>query len=51
MEEKITKLQAFDSSCFRGNSHSEDDGTQNYLVLQLVYKYSQTVINTNKVSV
>ena len=51
MEEKLTKLQAFDSSCSRGNSHSEDDGTQNYLVLQLVHKYTKTVINANKVSV
>ena len=26
------KLHTFDSSCFRGKSHFEEDGTQIYLV-------------------
>ena len=33
-QDKLTKLQAFDSSYFRGKSHFEDDGNQNYLVFQ-----------------
>ena len=33
-QDKLTKLQAFDSSHFRGKSHFEDDGNQNYLVFQ-----------------
>ena len=35
-QDKITKLEAFDSSYFRGKSNFEDDGTQNYLVLILI---------------
>ena len=30
----IRKLQAFNSSYFRGKSHFEDNVTQNYLVFQ-----------------
>ena len=33
-QDKITKLKAFDSSYFRGKSHFQDDGTENYLVFQ-----------------
>ena len=29
--------------CFRGKSHIEDDGTQNYLVFQAVSRYFKTV--------
>ena len=38
-QNKIIKLQGFGSSYFRGNSHFEDASTQNYLLLQLMYKY------------
>ena len=38
-KDKITKLEAFDSSYFRGKSHFEDDGIQNYLVFQLTCSY------------
>ena len=31
-QDKIIKLQAFDSSYFQSKSHFEDDGNQNYLV-------------------
>ena len=31
-QDKIIKLQAFDSSYFCDKNHFEDDGTQNYLV-------------------
>ena len=44
-QEKILKLQAFDSSYFRGKSHFEDDGTQNYLVLQPMYRYFKNELN------
>ena len=30
---KIVKLHVFDSSCIHGETHFEDDGIQNYLVL------------------
>ena len=35
---KIIKLQAFDSSYYRGKSHFKDDGTQNYLVMYRYFK-------------
>ena len=38
-QDKILNLQAFDSSYFRGKSHFEEDGTQNYLVFQPMYRY------------
>ena len=39
LENNIKKLQTFDFSYFRGKSHFEEDGTQNYLVLQPIYKH------------
>ena len=32
---------------FCGESHFEDDGTQNYLVFQTTYRHFKTVSNTN----
>ena len=32
VENELEKLQTFDSSYFRGKTHFEEDGTQNYLV-------------------
>ena len=43
-------MQAFNSSYFRGKSHFEDDGTQNYLVYQPVYRYSKKIGNADRVS-
>ena len=37
VENELKKLQKFDSSCFRGKSHFEKDGAQNYLVFQPMY--------------
>ena len=48
-EDKITKLQTFELSCFRGKSNFEDDETRNYLVFQSVLKYLKTAANTNEV--
>ena len=39
----MKKLERFDSIYFRRKSHFEDDGTQNYLVFQTVYRYFKTV--------
>ena len=36
-------METFDSIYFCGKSHFENDGTQNYLVFQTVYRYFKTV--------
>ena len=46
-QEKVVKLQAFDSSYFRDKSHFEDDGTQNYLVFQPIYRFFKKIATTN----
>ena len=35
----LKKLQTFDSSYFRGKSHFEKDGAQNYLIFQPIIRY------------
>ena len=37
VKNEFKKLKTFYSSYFRRKSHSEEDGTQNYLVLQPMY--------------
>ena len=37
VENELKKLQKFDAAYFRGKSHLEKDGTQNYLVFQAMY--------------
>ena len=39
VENELNKLKTFDSSYFIGKSRFEEDGTQNYLVLQPMYRY------------
>ena len=39
IENKLKKLKIFDSSCFQGKSHFEDDGTLNWLVFQPMQRY------------
>ena len=34
VENELNKLKTFDSSYFIGKNHFEEDGTENYLVLQ-----------------
>ena len=46
----MKKLKTFDSSYFRGSNHFEEDGTQNYLVFQPIYKYLKNIGNTVNVS-
>ena len=40
----MKKLKTFDSRYFIGKSHFEDNGTQNYLVFQPMYRYFRRVI-------
>ena len=39
VENELKKLKTFDSIYFRGKSHFEEDGMQNYLVFQPVQRY------------
>ena len=39
----MNKLKTFDSSYFIGKSHFEEDGTQNYLVFQPMYRYFKII--------
>ena len=39
VESELNKLKTFHSGYFIGKSHFEEDGTQNYLVLQPIYRY------------
>ena len=39
VENELKKLKTFDSSCFIGKSHFEEDGIQNYLVFQPINRY------------
>ena len=50
VENEFKKLKTFDSSYFRGKSHFEEDGTQNYLVFQPANRYFKVIANTNYIS-
>ena len=50
VENELKKLKTFDSSCFIGKSHFEEDGTQDYLVFQPLSKYLKVIANTYYVS-
>ena len=50
VETELRKLQIFDAGYFRGKNHFEEDGTQNYLVFQPVYKYFKTINSTDNIS-
>ena len=39
IENELKKLKTFDLSYFIGKRHFDEDGTQNYLVLQPILKY------------
>ena len=36
-------MRTFDSSCFRNKNYFEEDGTQNYLVFQPMYRYFKRI--------
>ena len=50
VENKLNKLKTFDSSYFIGKSHFGEDGTQNYLVFQPMYRYFKMITNTDYIS-
>ena len=41
VENELNKLKTFNSSYFIGKSHFDEDGTQNYLIFQPMYRYFQ----------
>ena len=43
IENELKILKIFDSSYFHGKSHFQDDGTQTWLVIQLINRYFKTV--------
>ena len=43
VENELKKLKTFDATYFRGKSHFEEDGTQNYLVFQPMYRYFKKI--------
>ena len=47
MENQLKKLERIDSIYFRGKGHFEDDGAQNWLVLQPIDRYFKTVSSSN----
>ena len=47
---KTVKFQAFKSGYFCGKSHFEDDGSQNYLVFQALYRYFKKMGNSDHIS-
>ena len=49
-ETELNKLKNFDSSYFIGKSHFEEDGTQNYLVFQPMYRYFKMITSTDYIS-
>ena len=46
----MKKLQTFYSSYFRGKSHFEEDGAQNYLVFQPIIRYFRIIASTKFIS-
>ena len=49
-ENELSKLKTFDSSCFIGKSHFDEDGVQNYLVFQPITRYFKVIGDTNMIS-
>ena len=50
MENELKKLRTFDSSYFRGKIYFENDGPQNYLIFQPMYRYFKKIGNTDHIS-
>ena len=49
VENELNKLKTFDFSYFIGKSHFGEDGTQNYLVFQPMYRYFRLITNTSNI--
>ena len=47
VENQLKELETFDLTYFRSKSDFEDDGTQNYLLFQSIYKYFEIIPTTN----
>ena len=47
---EINKIKDFEFGYFIGKSHFEEDGTQNYLVFQPMYRYFKMITNTDYIS-
>ena len=43
VENELKKLQKFHSSYFRGESYFQEDGSQNYLIFQTMYRYFKRI--------
>ena len=43
VENELKKLKTFDLSYFIGKGHFEEDGTQNYLVFQPMYRHFKKI--------
>ena len=50
LENEFSKLKTFESDYFIGKSHFGEDGTQNYLVFQPMYRYFKMITNTDYIS-
>ena len=50
VENYFKKLKTFNLSYFRGKSHFEEDGTQNYLVFQPINRYFKVMDNAKYIS-
>ena len=50
IENKFKKLKKFDSHCFIGKAHFEEDGTQSYLVYQPPKKCFKVIVSIVYVS-
>ena len=44
VETELKKLKTFDSSYFIGKSYFEEDGAQNYLPFQPMYRYFKIIV-------
>ena len=49
VQNELNRLKTFDLSYFIGKNHFED-GAQNYLVFQLMYRYFTIITNTDYIS-
>ena len=50
VENELNKLKTFDFSYFVGKSHFGEDGTQNYLAFQPMYRCFEMITNTDYIS-
>ena len=49
LENELNQLKTFDFDYFVGKSHSDENGTQNYLVFQPSNKYFKLITNTSSI--